>query len=107
MPLSLPDQNAPGSQEMPHTHNQEPTKLNNTVRLCCWVLLVPRRQKSTPAVLTAVLLCTWTSNCADHRGMAGPSPRSDAGSQYCHAHIPVRVNGVWVPGHWVRRNPKV
>lgn len=35
------------------------------------------------------------------------SQTSDGGSRYGHVHIPVSVNGVWVPGHWVRENPEV
>lgn len=33
------------------------------------------------------------------------SQASNGGSRYCQVHIPVSVNGVWVPGHWVRRKP--
>lgn len=64
------------------------------------------RENPKPAVLTAVLLCTWASNPRDQQGMLGLSHSQMEGLGDCHAPIPVGVNGVWVPGHWVEKNLK-
>lgn len=64
------------------------------------------RENPKPAVLIAVLLCIWASNPIDQQGMLGLPHSQMVGLGYCHAPIPVGVNGVWVPGHWVGKNPK-